>query len=303
VQDRIFSDITNFCKNEITLARNVKDRQNSKLTIKNLEKIQTELKLLKDSDLTMGLFMFVGVDQYSTDICEIVRPLTKCNKFVYKCLNKFIVDHVYEYSKILTGSIIFANGDNYYIYVHGSNGFEQYARKKVDLGNRHRKGGQSQHRHERNFDIIKDHYINVIAEETMELETENNWIFGSVEIINKIIAKNPKLQNGGHLIFDQDTINDTQKWSWYLKNNLKEIEKENKKLSEIVYLIETDPDRLEFSPVGTDYVIEWSMINGPNNTPNNENENDSNVIYLKPQHKLYDQLYKYEYIGIKYKGQ
>ena len=134
-QDRIFNQITTFCKNEAGLARNVKDRQNSKVTIKNLEKIQTELKLLKDKDLAMGLFVFAGVDMYGTDVFKMIKPKMKLNKFSYRCMNKFIVDNVYEYLKVYDGSITFANGDTFYIYVHGECGFEQVKYEESRFGN------------------------------------------------------------------------------------------------------------------------------------------------------------------------
>jgi len=299
-QGHVFSQISNFCKNEIGLARNVKDRQNSKVTIKNLEKIQTELKMLKDKDLEMGLFVFAGIDINYVSIFKILVPKMKCNKFNYKCLNKFIVDDVFEYMKVYDGSIIFANGDSFYIYVHGERGFEQIKYKKVDLGTRHNKGGQSQHRHERNFDIVKDYYIGTIAEETFRIKTENNWIFGSLDIIAKVIEKNPKLQNGGFLVFDKYTIGDTKKWLSYLKDDSKIIRKEDVKLEQIVTLLQTNPDRLDFDPNNRD-IVEYYMIND-----DNVNDNDrpiSSAIYLNYRHKNYNQLFEFQYIGVKFAGQ
>ncbi len=286
------------------MARNVKNRQNSKVTVKNLEKIQNELKLLKDEDLTMGLFVFAGVDIYDTNIFCMIKPNSQCNKFSYKCMNKFIVDDLYDHLKIYNGSIIFVSGDTYFIYKHGENGFEQFKYKSVDLGNRHRKGGQSQHRHERNFDIIKDFYVSTIVEITSKLTTENNWIFGSLDIIDKIILKDPKLHNGGFIEFDRHTINDTKKWLSYLKDDTKLIKKEEMMLENILTLIQIDPDRLEFDMSKDKDYIEYYMIN--------DDEGDESLstsctpldkmITLKRRHKQYEHLYKYQYIGVKYKG-
>lgn len=302
-QGHVFSQISNFCKNEAGLARNVKDRQNSKVTVKNLEKIQTEIKLLKDKDLEMGLFVFAGIDIYGTDIFKIIRPKMKCNKFSYKCLNKFIVDNVYEYLKIYDGSITFANGDTFYIYVHGERGFEQIKSKKVDLGNRHNKGGQSQHRHERNYDIVKDYYIGLVAEETIMItkSLENNWIFGSLDIINKIIVKNPKLQNGGFVDFNKHTIDDTKKWLSYLKDDTKLIKKEDLKLEEIVTLLQVDPNRLDFDPKNKE-LVDYYLINEDKPEYSKSDSSGSNVIYLNTRHKRYTELFEFSYIGVKFKG-
>jgi hypothetical protein len=300
--DHVFSQITNFCKNEAGLARNVKDRQNSRVTVRNLERIQNEIKLLKDKDLEMGLFVFAGIDTYGTEIFKMIRPKMRLNKFSYKCLNKFIVDGVHEYLKVYDGSIVFANGDTFYVYVHGNLGFEQVKYKKVDLGNRHNKGGQSQHRHERNFDIVKDYYISVIAEETMKLNTENNWIFGSLEIINKVVTKNPKLQNGGFVDFNKYTINDTKKWLSYLQDDTKQIKREEHKLEHILTLLQIDPDRLNFDPNDKEN-MEWYMLN--------EDKPDlsearlpckGSAIYLNTRHKQYSKLFEFPYIGVKYNG-
>jgi hypothetical protein len=278
------------------LARNVKDRQNSKITVKNLEKICTELKNLKDKDLEMGLFIFSGTDTYGTDIFHIIRPRSKCNRSWYKCLNKFVTDNVYEYLKVYDGSITFADGNTFYIYVHGECGFEKVDYKKVDLGTRHNKGGQSQHRHERNFDIIKDYYIQTISEATVMLTTENNWIFGSLDIINKVIVKNSKLQNGGFIDFNKHTINDSKKWLGYLKDNLRVIKKQDQQLEQIVTLLETDPDRLDFNLINKDQV-EWYM------TIEELEEPAENAICLSTRHRYYAKLYPFGYIGVKFLGQ
>ncbi len=246
----------------------------------------------------MGLFVFAGVDIYGTEIFKTIRPKMKCNKFSYKCLNKFIVDNVYEYLKIYDGSITFANGDTFYIYVHGECGFEQIKSKKVDLGTRHRRGGQSQHRFERNYDIIKDYYIGLIAEETMNisLHSENNWIFGSLDVIGKVVIKNPKLQNGGFIDFNGRTINDTKKWLNYLNNDDKLIKKEDLKLEEILTLLQIDPDRLDFDKTNKDFV-DYYLINEdkPIDCP-------QNAIYLNTRHKNYDKLFEFPYIGVKFAG-
>lgn len=253
------------------------------------------MKMMKDQDLELGLFIFAGTDIYNTEIFEIIKPKSKCNKFSYKCLNKFLVDDVYEFLKVYNGSITFVDGNTFYIYIYGSQGFELIKSKKVDIGTRHNKGGQSQHRHERNYDIIKDLYLNTVTEETMKLNTDNNWIFGSQDIVNKIVSKNQKLQNGGFVEFDKYTINDTQKWLSYLKDDHKIIQQEDLKLAQILLLLQTDPDRLDFDPSNKD-TVEWYMTTEMNTDQNNT----LRTIYLNPRHKYYQQLFQLPYIGIKY---
>ena len=86
-----------FCKNEIGLARNVKDRLNSKVTIKNLEKIQIELKNIKD--ISLGLFIFVGIDEYENQIFKIIVPKSSA---IYLFVLSFIFYKLYYlYYKII----------------------------------------------------------------------------------------------------------------------------------------------------------------------------------------------------------
>lgn len=297
-QGRVFSDIVAFCNKEVGLARNVKDRLNSKCTVKNLIKIQTEIKQLKDDDLKLGLFIFVGIDEYEKNIFQLMKPMTRCNKFIYKCMNKFMVDGLDEYFTIQKGAIIFANGKSYYIYVNTNMGLQLCSHNRVDLGNRHNKGGFSQRRHERNFDIITDFYINSIVEAISNLKLDNKWIFGSLETINKIIEKDPTLYNGGYLDFDNKTINDTRKWIGYLKSDYNLVRYEDEKLGMIITLLATNSDRLDFDVQNKDF-MEFYMINDVDDTAFIHNPA---CVVLKRNHKHYEQLFNFPYIGVKYKG-
>jgi hypothetical protein len=274
------------------MARNVKDKKNSKLTLKNLDRILTFLQTKKDTDLNMGLFIFAGVDMYDVEIFTTIVPKSKCDKFYYRCSNKFLIDGLDEYTKEYSGSIIFANGDSYYIYSHSLCGFELIDKKCVELGTRHKRGGQSQHRFERNFDIIKDYYVSLIIEKISLLQTTNNWIFGSSIIIDKILKVCKNVYNGGFLEFDKNTIKNTKLWIEYIKTDYIKFNKNEKILNDVYTLLQTNADRLDFDISRKDEMEFY--------VSKEEIEHDNKFVYLTTNSKFYDKLFEFEYIGVKY---
>lgn len=288
----IFSFLSSFLKKEISTARNVKDKKNNKLILKNLEKINVYIQTCKESDFVMGMFIFSGTDMHDEEYFKVFIPKTKCPKFIYRCCNKFLIDGLDEYLKEITGSIIFVNLQNLFIYNHTDTGFKMIERKSIDIGNRHNKGGQSQRRHERNFDIIKDNYITIVSDEIKSLQTDKKWIFGSTDIVNTLVNECKGVFNGGFLEFDKNSIKNIDKWISYLKIDYEKFNKNEKILGKVIDYIKINVDILDFDPINKDTMRYYI-------TKNTQDDN-KNAIHLLSNSKYYEQLYEYEYIGIKF---
>jgi hypothetical protein len=239
--------------------------------------------------------MFAGTNVYNDDILEVIVPKTKCNLFIYKCSNKFYTDHINNFINVITGTIVFVNRDKYLIYKHTEKGFTQIKRKRVDIGTRHNKGGQSQHRHERNYDIVKDYYIKEVIEEIEKLNSNNVWVFGSIDILKKIC--NEGIKNGSSLDFDENTINDSVRWLNYLKT--KETTKEDFIFEQIIKLLNVEPNKLEFNELCDHNLLEYYVIR---DDQQNGLNSDSKCIILNKNSKYYSQLHHFKFIGIKHNG-
>lgn len=288
----IFSFLSSFLKKEISSARNVKDKKNNKLILKNLEKISVYIQTCKESDFIMGMYIFSGIDVDDKDYFKVFVPKIKCPKFVYRCYNKFLIDGLDEYLKEITGSIIFVNLQNLFIYNHTETGFKLIERKSIDIGNRHNKGGQSQRRHERNFDIIKDNYVTIVSDEINSLHTDKKWVFGSVCLVNTITNECKGTFNGGFLEFDKNTIKNVDKWVSYLKIDYEQFNKNEKIFENTINCIKIDTDILDFDPTNKENMRYYIT--------KNKEDDSKNAIHLLTNSKFYDQLHLYEYIGIKY---
>jgi hypothetical protein len=240
----------------------------------------------------MGMFIFSGTNIYDEEYFRVFIPKIKCPKFIYRCYNKFLIDGLDEYLKEITGSIIFVNLQNLFVYNHTAKGFEMVERKTINIGNRHNKGGQSQKRHERNFDIIKDNYITVVSDEINSLPTDKKWVFGSSDIVSIIIEKCKGTFNGGFLEFDKNTIKNINKWISYLKIDYEKFNKNEKILENVIEYIQIKIDILDFDPNNKETMKHYIT--------KNTDDNNKNAIHLLVNSKYYGQLYEYEYIGIKF---
>jgi hypothetical protein len=227
-----------------------------------------------------------------------MNPLIKCNMFYYNCGSKFVVDILFKYFNQYNGSIIFANGNECLIYqFNPDNG--SFQKKKQITGNlqkRQRKGGQSALRIARLAEESRHTYIVKIIDELNSLRTEkndeNNWIFGSTEILNMILTNKTRLlkvNNGSFLEFDNRTINDTQKWLKYL--DLNDKNKYDIQYEQIIQFLANDIDRLDFDPNNRE-LMEYYV----SNTLTSEKQ----IPFPKPDSDFYNHLYLFAYIGIKY---
>lgn len=60
----------------------------------------------------LGVFCFVGINEYGEEIIEFIEPEIKLDLFYYSCSNKFETSITSKYIGIkISGTIVFANSD------------------------------------------------------------------------------------------------------------------------------------------------------------------------------------------------
>ncbi len=278
--------------NELSTARNIKDRVNRHNVIKILTKIY---ELTKNKIYEKGIFIWCGIDEYNDFILETIIPEIDNDKFIYNCSNKFIVDFVKDYMKKLDGSIIFANGNECIFYEWD---FKFLKKKHIDanLIKRHKKGGQSSLRFSRLAEESRMHYVTYIIDYLNKIKTKNNWIFGSKEILDMIFEKKKEIyitiNNGGFYNFNDNSIKNQSYWISFLENN--NLNKYDKYYENIVYYLDTNPDYLDFDINNRDNMDYYMIKNNIVDT------NNKNIPWIDIINKYYSRLNGFEYIGVKY---
>ena len=166
---------------------------------------------------------------------------------------------------------------------------------------RHNKGGFSANRFARIAEESRHLYVVRICDRLRELDTLNNWIFGSDEIVQMVLKQTPiKLNNGGFLEFNSSTISNRKYWLEFL--TLKE--NYEPKYKEIIEYLATNPDILDFDPKNKNSMKYFISVE--KKTQSNFQEigdklkNNKNQIPLDISSKYYSQLFIFEYIGVKY---
>lgn len=294
-QITVFSNSFNvFINKELSVVKNIKNRVNKQNILRLLTKISENIDVKKYNN---GVFIYIGIDEFNTEIFEIIEPFVKCDIFYYNCGNKFNIDIVKDYLETYTGTIIFANGKECIIYDYKT----IFIKKKhinANLIKRHKKGGQSQVRFGRLAEESRTHYVSYIIENLNKINTKNNWIFGSEEILNMIMERKNEIyipiKNGGFYDFDTNTINNTKYWLKYLKFI---DENYNDKIYEkIIYYLDTKPDYLDFEPNNAN-TMKWFITKLP--LPNHILKLNSHIELLNTS-KYYARLAIFDYIGVKF---
>jgi hypothetical protein len=280
-----------FLNKELATAKNIKNRVNRLNVIRLLKKIQNNVL----NSYKNGVLIYCGIDEYKKEIFEIIEPEVECNIFYYNCGNKFNTEFIKKFSKNYDGNIIFVNGNETFIYNYNGS-FKKSKHINGNLVKRHKKGGQSQKRFERLAEESRIVYVNHIIDYLNELNSNKNWIFGSDEILNLILKNNNlkvKLNNGGFLNFNNETINDTDTFLNYLK--LEDDDKNNIIFEKIVFYLDTDPDYLDFEPNNFNEMKFFITKIKDENMINSEK-----CLKLNTNNKYYERLHIFDYIGLKY---
>jgi len=283
-----------FLNKELTTAKNIKNRVNRHNVQKLLTKI---LEIVDIKKYPNGLFIYAGIDDFDTEIFELIEPIMKCDIFYYNCGNKFNIDIIKKYLESQSGSIIFANGDECLIYEY-QNKFIKKKHITANLIKRHKKGGQSQLRFSRLADESRVHYVSHIIDYLNKISTKNNWIFGSAEILNMIMEKKNdihiQIKRGGFYNFDSNSINNTSQWLKYLTEV--DSDSNDKIYEQITEYLDVNPDFLDFNPENASN-MKWfiTKLILPNEVIKLESK-----IELIPTSKYFSRLNIFDYIGVKY---
>lgn len=237
LQNTVFST---WLTKEISAASNIKNRSNRQnvqrlLTILNQKFSNINLNI----HYQLGIFCFVGINEYGEEIIEFIEPDVKLDLFYYSCSNKFETTLLSKYiGTKYSGTIIFANGEEClgYQFVRGE--FVKIFGLNGNLVKRHNKGGYSANRFARIAEESRHLYVVRICDRLKDLivnqetstststlqnnEPTNNWIFGSEEIIQMILKQSPiKLSYGGFLDFNSSTISNRKYWLEFLTKKRK----------------------------------------------------------------------------------
>jgi hypothetical protein len=271
------------------MASNIKSRVNRHTVTKTLIHIREFLNTYKISDL--GIIIFAGVNEYDETIFEALVPKRKFKGLVYSCSSKFKIDELEEYltEDKHSGLIIFANGNETYIYEWIGSEFRRIKKLEGLLIKRMSKGGQSSVRFSRLAEESRAVYITRIIDAIPRsfLLERNIHLFGSDEICSMLVESIPIIREG-FLEFNNETILDTRKWLSYLSPSDEQYEIQ---LANIVLYLDTDPDRLDFdieSKNSMEYYV--SSIQDVSNK----------CVPLSLKSKSYARLSIFTYIGVKY---
>lgn len=252
----------------------------------------------------LGLFCFVGINEYGDEIIELIEPDLKLDLFYYSCANKFETNITSKYIGLnIVGTIVFANGHESLGYQFKQGQFIKIFGLNSNLVKRHNKGGYSANRFARIAEESRHLYIVRICNRLNELKNEFNisnsnelniHIFGSEEIVEMVVKESPvKLINGGFLNFNSNTIKNTKYWINILnKSSEKNYDVQYAKILEY---LELNPDMLDFDPNNKNtmkYYVDKKI--------SEENKLNSNQIPLMIGSKYYAQLMVFDYIGVKF---
>lgn len=258
----------------------------------------------------LGLFCFVGIDEYGDEIIELLEPDIKLDLFYYSCANKFETHITTKYiGSNIAGTIVFANGDECLGYQFKQGQFVKIFGLNGNLVKRHNKGGYSANRFARIAEESRHLYVVRICNRLNELKNELNstnstnftnsgelniHIFGSEEIVEMVVKQSPvKLINGGFLNFNSNTIGNTKYWMELLT---KSTEKNyDVQYAEIIEYLELNPDMLDFDQTNKD-TMKYYMEKKHTDI----NKLSANQIPLITSSKYYSQLMIFDYIGVKF---
>jgi len=288
------------------MAKNIKDRTNRQ----NVQRILTiiQQKLVGTRTYELGICCFVGINEYSDEICELIEPDSKITQFYYSCANKFHIEPAEKYIGLnVSGVLVFANGNECLCYQFVSGQFVKLFGINGNLTKSHKKGGFSANRFARLADESRHAYIVRIADRIRDLVNENLatetnlsekiWIFGSEEITQMFQTywsglSQVKIMSGGFLNFNSNTINNTQYWLDFLsKPNPNEFESY---YSQIKLLLDTNPDMLDFDKSAKSDVKFFIEKNTSKDLLPNQ------IPFPTSTSKFYTDLFLFEYVGVKY---
>jgi len=173
--DRKISDVTNHLKNEISESQNIKSKLTRKNVLDSISSLMGQLKNIKEVSEN-GLVMFSGaIPQNNTPGTEknelyIVNPPDKVLTFRYHCASEFLLWPLEEMlqTKETYGLLVIGRKESAVGYLTG-NHVEIVRDFTSGVHGKHRAGGQSQKRFERQMEEAETRFYRRISEEVNKL--------------------------------------------------------------------------------------------------------------------------------------
>ncbi|NVM19200.1 MAG: peptide chain release factor aRF-1 [Candidatus Lokiarchaeota archaeon] len=173
--DRKISDVTNHLKNEISESQNIKSKLTRKNVLDSISSLLGQLKNIKEVPEN-GLVMFSGaIPQNNTPGTErnelyIVNPPDKVLTFRYHCASEFLLEPLEEMlqTKETYGLLVVGRKEAAVGYLTGNN-VEIVREFTSGVHGKHRAGGQSQKRFERQMEEAETRFYRRISEEVNKL--------------------------------------------------------------------------------------------------------------------------------------
>lgn len=285
-----------FLTRELGTARNIKNRLNRQVVTRTLNRIRERLSLVRN---TNGLVVYAGVDEFNREVLEVIdlKDGIRLDVFSYNCSNRFDTDIAIKHLKTCDGTIVFANGNECIVYAFQGS-FRKMKHMTANLQKRHKKGGQSSLRFSRLAEESRHLYVVRVVDYLNTLQTSNNWVFGSSEILGMIFSSKSvlvPLRNGGFLDFNDSTINNQARFLEYLRSGGVNAARTNRVLENLVMYLETDPSLLDF-----DADMRQTMRAYLIQAPDEEDLASDKYIPLSVDSSCYMKLRGFPYIGLKY---
>lgn len=173
--DRKVSDVTNYLKNEISESQNIKSKLTRKNVLDSINSLLGKLKNVRDIPEN-GLIMFSGaIPQNDTPGTEkneltIIAPPEKVTTFRYHCANEFLLWPLEEVLKPKEsyGLIVIGRSKSAVGYIRGEH-VEVVREFTSGIHGKHRAGGQSQRRFERDIEEQEKQFYRRISKEISDL--------------------------------------------------------------------------------------------------------------------------------------
>jgi len=171
--DKKISDVMNYLRNEINESINIKSKSTKKNVINSITVLLGKLKNRKKLPKN-GLILFSGAipqNNHGTEKNElyIIEPIEKITRFRYHCSNEFLLGPLEEMlePKETYGLIVIGRKKSAIGYIRGNNIkiIREYA---SGIHSKHKAGGQSQKRFERQIEEGEIRFYRRISEEINE---------------------------------------------------------------------------------------------------------------------------------------
>lgn len=188
--DRKISDVTNYLKNEVSESQNIKSKLTRKNVLDGISILLGQLKNIKRVPEN-GVVLFSGaIPQNNTPGTEknelyIVAPPEKVKTFRYHCASEFLLWPLEEMitPKETYGLLVIGRKESAVGYIRG-NHLETVREFTSGIHGKHRAGGQSQKRFERQIEEGEMRFYRRIS-------TEVNELFLSMEDLGGIFIGGP----------------------------------------------------------------------------------------------------------------